>query len=301
MADPARITGATRLAAVIGSPVRHSRSPVIHNAAFAATGLDWRFVALEVAAGDCERALDGMRALGLGGLSVTTPHKDDVARLVDERSDDADALGAVNCVVPLGGGRLRGENTDGAGFVAALRERGVEPAGLRCCVLGAGGDRFVAAAIAISTFGFLDLAVLAPTRVYYAAAADGYLPAALARLHPTYGTPTLAIVVQAIWAVTLVLTGTYGDLLDSVVFADWIFFGGTVAALFVWRRRGGAPPTYRSPGYPVLPAFFVLVAVAVVVSVVIEAPARAAIGTALIATGIPVFYYFGGRRMKGKS
>lgn len=164
-------------------------------------------------------------------------------------------------------------------------------------VLGAGGDTFVAAAIAISTFGFLDLAVLAPTRVYYAAAADGYLPAALARLHPTYGTPTLAIVLQAIWAVTLVLTGTYGDLLNSVVFADWIFFGGTVAALFVWRRRGGAPPTYRSPGYPVLPAFFVLVAIAVVISVVVEAPVRAATGTALLATGIPVFYYFSGRRI----
>ena len=171
-------------------------------------------------------------------------------------------------------------------------------------VLGAAGDKFVALAIAISTFGFLDLAVLAPTRVYYAAAADGYLPSALAKLHPRYGTPTLAIVVQAAWAILLVLTGTYGDLLNSVVFADWIFFGGTVAALFVWRstqRRGTSEPpnrTYRSPLYPYLPAFFVLVAAAVVASVVIEAPARAAAGTLLIATGIPVFYYFGGRRTR---
>lgn len=167
--------------------------------------------------------------------------------------------------------------------------------------LGPAGDKFVAAAIAISTFGFLDLAVLAPTRVYYAAAADGYLPAALARLHPRYGTPTLAIVVQAVWAILLVLTGTYGDLLNSVVFADWIFFGATVAALFVWRSRArhtGEPAhaTYRSPLYPVLPGFFVLVAAAVVVSVIIEAPARAAFGALLIATGIPVFYYFSRRR-----
>ena len=161
--------------------------------------------------------------------------------------------------------------------------------------LGTAGDKFVAAAIAISTFGFLDLAVLAPTRVYYAAAADGYLPASLARLHPQYGTPTLAIVVQAVWAIALALTGTYGDLLNSVVFADWIFFGSTVAAIFVWRRHGGGT-TYRSPGYPVLPAFFVLVAIAVVISVIIEAPARAAMGALLIATGIPVFYYFSGRR-----
>lgn len=174
--------------------------------------------------------------------------------------------------------------------------------------LGTAGDKFVAAAIAISTFGFLDLAVLAPTRVYYAAAADGYLPASLARLHPRFGTPTLAIVIQAVWAIVLVLTGTYGDLLNSVVFADWIFFGGTVAALFVWRSQSqgaprlhgtpepASPRTYRSPGYPFLPAFFVLVAAAVVTSVIIEAPARAAAGALLIATGIPVFYYFAGRR-----
>ena len=160
--------------------------------------------------------------------------------------------------------------------------------------LGPAGDKFVAAAIAISTFGFLDLAVLAPTRVYYAAAADGYLPSALARLHPKYGTPTLAIVVQAIWAILLVLTGTYGDLLNSVVFADWIFFGGTVAALFVFSRKGTS--TYRAPLYPLIPAFFVLVAIAVVISVIIAAPARAAAGALLIATGIPVFYYFSRRR-----
>lgn len=162
--------------------------------------------------------------------------------------------------------------------------------------LGTAGDKFVAAAIAISTFGFLDLAVLAPTRVYYAAAADGYLPASLARLHPRFGTPTLAIVVQAVWAIALVLTGTYGDLLNSVVFADWIFFGATVAALFVWRRRGAGPATYQSPGYPFFPAFFVLVAMAVVASVIIEAPGRAAVGTLLIATGIPVFFFFKSRQ-----
>jgi len=162
--------------------------------------------------------------------------------------------------------------------------------------LGPWGDKFVAAAIAISTFGFLDLAVLAPTRVYYAAAADGYLPRSLARLHPRYGTPTLAIVVQAAWAIGLVLTGTYGQLLNSVVFADWIFFGATVAALFLWRRRAPAQARYLSPGYPVLPAFFVLVAIAVVISVVIEAPARAGFGALLIATGVPVFYYFSRRR-----
>lgn len=133
------ITGATRLAGVIGSPVRHSRSPVIFNAAFGAAGLDWAYCAFEVAPGGAGGALDAMRALGLAGLSVTMPHKDAVARLVDRCSADAAALGAVNCVVPRDGA-LVGENTDGAGFVDALRsDAGFDPAGRRCLVVGAGG------------------------------------------------------------------------------------------------------------------------------------------------------------------
>ena len=95
-------------------------------------------------------------------------------------------------------------------------------------LFGAAGDRFVTAAIAISTFGFLNLCVLAPTRVYYAMAADGAFFPQVARLHPKYQTPSLAIVLQSTWAIALTLTGTYGQLLDYVVFADWIFFGLTV-------------------------------------------------------------------------
>ena len=133
------LSAGTRVAAVIGSPVTHSLSPVIHNAAFAAAGLDWAFVAFEVPPGEAARALEGMRALGLGGLSVTMPHKDAVAVAVDERSADVDLLGAVNCVVPIGGGRLRGESTDGEGFVRSLGDAGVDVAGISCCVLGAGG------------------------------------------------------------------------------------------------------------------------------------------------------------------
>ena len=114
-------TGRTRLAAVIGAPVRHSLSPVLHNAAFAALGLDWVYVALEVEAGRGAAALDGMRALGLGGLSVTMPHKTDVADACDELSADAAALRSVNCVTPMGDGRLRGDSTDGDGFVRSLQ------------------------------------------------------------------------------------------------------------------------------------------------------------------------------------
>jgi shikimate dehydrogenase len=130
--------GSTRVAAVIGDPVRHSFSPAIHNAAFRAADLDWVFVAFPVAAGDVPRALAGMRALGIDGLSVTMPHKEAVFAAVDECDEDATRLRAVNCVSRRGD-TLVGGNTDGAGFVAGLRDGGFDPTGRRCAVLGAGG------------------------------------------------------------------------------------------------------------------------------------------------------------------
>ncbi|MCU1392479.1 MAG: aroE [Ilumatobacteraceae bacterium] len=133
------ITGSTRLAGVIGSPVRHSLSPVIHNAAFAAAGLDWVFVAFEVVPGAAAAALAGMRAFGIAGLSVTMPHKDDVAAAVDVLDPAAAALGTVNTVVMQPDGRLAGHSTDGAGFVASLRDAAVDPTGMSVAVLGAGG------------------------------------------------------------------------------------------------------------------------------------------------------------------
>jgi APA family basic amino acid/polyamine antiporter len=158
--------------------------------------------------------------------------------------------------------------------------------------LGTGGARFVAAAIAISTFGFLDLAILAPTRVYYAMARDGAFLPSIARLHPRFQTPANAIVLQSVWAIVLLFTGKYGDLLNTVVFADWIFFGLTVAGLFLLRRKLGTPDGFRTPGYPWIPAFFVAIALIVVYSVVREAPLRAATGAGLLLAGIPVYYWF---------
>jgi shikimate dehydrogenase len=133
------ITGHTRLAAVIGDPVRHSLSPLMYNAAFAAQGLDWAFGAFEVPDGGGADAVAAMRTLGLAGLAVTMPHKVSVAGAVDALTPAAEALGAVNCVVPSPEG-LVGHNTDGDGFVDALRDdEGVDPGGLACLVLGSGG------------------------------------------------------------------------------------------------------------------------------------------------------------------
>lgn len=133
------ISGATRLAAVIGDPARHSLSPAIHNAGFDALGLDWVYLAFDVPRGSAADALVGVRALGVAGLSVTMPHKAEVAAAVDECSPSAAALRAVNCVINAGG-RLRGENTDGDGFLRGLADDGgPDPAGASCVVLGAGG------------------------------------------------------------------------------------------------------------------------------------------------------------------
>jgi basic amino acid/polyamine antiporter, APA family len=167
-------------------------------------------------------------------------------------------------------------------------------------MFGRVGDKFVTAAIAISTFGFLDLAILAPTRVYYAMAADGTFLPALAKLHPRYRTPALAIAVQTAWACVLALTGEYGRLLNYVVFADWIFFGLTVGTLFVFRRtrplETRPADTFRAPGYPVVPVAFVIIAAAVVLSVVRADPWSALRGALLLVAGIPVFFWFTRRR-----
>jgi len=157
------------------------------------------------------------------------------------------------------------------------------------------GDRFVTAAIAISTFGFLDLAILAPTRVYYAMAADGSFFPALAQLHPRFRTPGVAIAVQTAWSCILTLSGTYGQLLNYVVFADWIFFGLTVSTVVVFRRtfplaRRG--PGFLAPGHPILPVLFVLTAAAIVLSVILADPRSASRGALLIAAGVPIFYLF---------
>ena len=163
-------------------------------------------------------------------------------------------------------------------------------------MFGAVGDRFVTAAIAISTFGFLDLAILAPTRVYYAMAADRLFFPALARLHPRYRTPWLAIFLQSTWSCVLAATGRYEQLLNYVVFADWIFFGLTVGTVLVFRRTHPLAErptdTYRAPGYPVVQILFVLIAAAVVLSVVRNDPAASLRGAVLLAIGIPVFWWF---------
>jgi APA family basic amino acid/polyamine antiporter len=167
-------------------------------------------------------------------------------------------------------------------------------------VFGPAGKVIISAGIAISAFGFLDLVVLVTPRVFQAMAADGVFFRRIAELHPAYHTPTAAIILMGAWSIVLTLTKTYGPLTDYVVFGDWIFFGSSVATLFVYRARERAaaapvPLRFRTPGYPLIPALFVLSAIYVVVSSVGANPKNAAIGAGLIALGVPVFLYWRGR------
>jgi shikimate dehydrogenase len=136
--DGRAITGTTRVVGVIGDPVGHSRSPAMHNAAFAALGLDWVYVALPVARGDGAAAVRAVTTLGLAGLNITMPHKADAAAACDDLSPEASALGAVNTVVNAGG-TLVGHSTDGDGFLRALDDEGITSVGQRALVIGAGG------------------------------------------------------------------------------------------------------------------------------------------------------------------
>ncbi|HEX9695613.1 MAG TPA: shikimate dehydrogenase [Actinomycetota bacterium] len=132
-------TAATRVACIIGWPAARSLSPVIHNAAFAAAGLDWVYVAFGVAPDGLAPAVAGIRALGIAGANVTMPHKQAVLSLLDDVSPEAARIGAVNTIVN-DDGRLTGYNTDGAGFMNFLTlDAGVDPSGAGVLLLGAGG------------------------------------------------------------------------------------------------------------------------------------------------------------------
>lgn len=149
----------TTVVGVIGSPVRQSLSPLLHNAAFAALDLNWVSLAFPVERGQVPAALNGMRALDVAGLSVTMPHKAEVATMVDSCSEVAAQLQAVNCVINQAG-TLHGANTDGDGFLASLRRAaGFDPAGKRCLVIGAGGAAR-AVAHALGRAGAADVAVV---------------------------------------------------------------------------------------------------------------------------------------------
>lgn len=155
---PGRVRGSTRKVGVIGWPIEHTLSPVIHNAAFVALGMDWVYVPLPVATARLPAALDGLGALGFAGANVTMPHKTRSAELVPDLSHDARLLRAVNTIVVETDG-LAGHNTDALGFERFLREdTGFDPSGRAALLFGAGGGAR-ACALALSRGGLAELSV----------------------------------------------------------------------------------------------------------------------------------------------
>ncbi|HEV2360455.1 MAG TPA: shikimate dehydrogenase [Acidimicrobiales bacterium] len=155
---------------IIGYPIAHSLSPVIHRAAFDAVGIDGTFEIIEVPEGGAAQAIEAARARGMRGLSVTFPHKEAAVASTNELAAHARMLGAVNTLV-FDGATTRGDNTDGAGFVNGLRDdAGVDPAGMRCLVVGAGGAAR-AVVLALGAAGAAEVAVLNRTHDRAVAAA----------------------------------------------------------------------------------------------------------------------------------
>jgi APA family basic amino acid/polyamine antiporter len=183
--------------------------------------------------------------------------------------------------------------------VAGLAASIAPAADLMGMAAGEGGRRLIAAGITASTFGFLDLVILVTPRVYQAMARDGLFFSGLAELHPRYRTPVRALLLQGVVAAVLLATRKYGQLLDWVVFADWIFFGATALTLIVLRRRDAenAVPEhgFRAPFYPLSVWLFVAAAAYVVFGSVTSNPRNALNGVLLLAAGVPVCLYWRSR------
>lgn len=164
-------------------------------------------------------------------------------------------------------------------------------------MLGGQGAGLMAAAILISTFGCMNGMILAGARVYYAMARHGLFFSSVARVSPRYRTPAISLAVQAVWAALLTLTGTYSELLDYVIFAVVLFYILTVVGVFQLRRtRPHVPRPYRAWGYPILPALYVVGALMVEWALLTHKPLRSVAGLAIVALGIPVFYWWRRRR-----
>ena len=169
--------------------------------------------------------------------------------------------------------------------------------------LGPTGARLIAAGIAISTLGFLSQGMLTAPRVYFAMAEDGLFFRSVGRLHPKTHVPILAIVIQGLLAIVIARSKRYDQILDYVVSVDFIFFGATALALFVFRRRAATAPNSASritrvPGHPITTALFIAICWLVVINTVYRYPQNTLIGIAILLAGIPVFFFWRWRNPK---
>jgi len=159
--------------------------------------------------------------------------------------------------------------------------------------VGSKGATFIAIGVTISTLGFLSQGMLTAPRVYFAMAEDRLFFRTVARVSANTRVPVVAIVLQGVAAAVIALSGTFGQILSYVVSVDFLFFGLTGAALFVFRRRNrGRPIAFKAPGHPFTTIFFVLACWTVVVATVVNNPTNALIGYAILAAGVPACLYW---------
>ena len=163
-------------------------------------------------------------------------------------------------------------------------------------IIGPTGGRIVSALVMLSALGAMNGVILAGPRVYQAMAADGMLFRWAAAVHPRFGTPHRATVLQAAWAAVLIATGSYRALFTRVVYTEWIFFALLAVALFTMRRRSDYAPRYRAWGYPVLPALFIFSSAVIVINQIIRTPVEAGTGLSIVLAGLPVYYVWVRRR-----
>jgi APA family basic amino acid/polyamine antiporter len=156
---------------------------------------------------------------------------------------------------------------------------------------GSAGGSFVSLLIMVSSFGITNAIIMVSPRVYYAMAKDGLFIPQLARVHPRYKTPHVALVFQAIWASVIVLaSGTFQQIMNYVVFMDWLFLAMAVYCIYVLRKKyPNAPRPYKAWGYPLTPALFILLSSLVVVNTLVRAPVESGIGIAIVLTGVPIY------------
>ena len=156
-------------------------------------------------------------------------------------------------------------------------------------LVGPVGATLVAALVIVSTFGALNGIILAGPRVYFSMAADGLLFRWAASLHPRFGTPARAILLQAAWACVLVMTDSYRGLFTRVVYTEWIFFGLLAVGIVMLRRRDDYRPPFRMPWAPALSIGFALACGAIVINQIVADPVNSLVGLAAVAAGLPVY------------
>ncbi|MDR6936789.1 MULTISPECIES: amino acid permease [unclassified Luteibacter] len=156
-------------------------------------------------------------------------------------------------------------------------------------VFGGAGAKLIAIGIAISTLGFCNITLVAGARVLQVMGDDGLFFASVAKLHPRYRTPNIALMALSVWAIVLVLVANYGQLLDFATFGDWAAYAVTIATLFWYRRHSAGRPAFVTPAYPLLPLTFLAVVIAVVVAYAWDKPASAAVVCAVVLAGLPVY------------